>query len=166
MAAILDQARPPSPDQWTYKVAELARRRRFTEAVDVLTARLRGMQADEAIAIRLNELAWSMVNPRSPDAEASDLALTVAKAAVALTKEQRAEILGTLAEAQFLSGHLEEAMATAGSAIELCKTSLNSATLPDRLAQGNLLHRLENSLKRFQARLAEGRANQSPERRD
>jgi hypothetical protein len=75
-------------------------------------------------ANELNDLAWSVVDPKvveekKPDKKLARVALAAATKAVALTQEKDSSLLDTLAQAHFVNGDVVKAIEVQEKALKL-----------------------------------------------
>ncbi len=86
---------------------------------DVAERRAANLLAIEGVPLHLNNVAWVIVTGPTPEPGLLDVALQLAERAVAETGREDPNILDTLAEAYFVAGQREEAVAIIDEAIYL-----------------------------------------------
>lgn len=108
----------PRHREFHEKLVQLhARRRDWVRLEEELE---RWIEVNPSSAQARNDLAWFLVNPRSPaEVRDAETGLAVAREAVALSKERSPACLYTLAEAQRANGQEAEARNTAEKALRL-----------------------------------------------
>ncbi|MFY9942372.1 MAG: M48 family metalloprotease [Desulfobacterales bacterium] len=92
--------------------------KKYPETIRAYTAALRLNPEDAQV---LNNLAWLYATCEDPALQDPERALALAQAAVRL--DPSAHVLDTLAESYFLTGRLEEAVATAARALALARSN-------------------------------------------
>jgi Flp pilus assembly protein TadD len=83
--------------------------------------RLKAMELKTDNPDVLNNLAWLLATGNNTSTEDADKAIGLAQLACELTKNEKAEQLDTLAAAYAAAGRFEEAVKTAGQAIDMAK---------------------------------------------
>lgn len=104
--------------------------KKYPETIRAYTAALRLNPEDAQV---LNNLAWLYATCEDPALRDPERALVLAQAAVRL--DPSAHVLDTLAESYFLTGRLEEAVATAARALALARS--NRSYYEDQLRKFN-----------------------------
>jgi rhomboid protease GluP len=85
----------------------------------VMERRAANLLAVEGVPLHLNNVAWTIVTGSTPESGLVDVALKLAERAVEETRRRDPNILDTLAEAYFVAGRREAAIATIDEAIFL-----------------------------------------------
>jgi len=89
-------------------------------ALQVLRQHLTAPPPGPELAMPMNELAWSLVDPRNPVPAAREVALAVAEAATAASDRRNHTILDTLAEALHANGRSADAATVEEEALAKC----------------------------------------------
>jgi hypothetical protein len=85
----------------------------------VAERRAQHLLAVEGVPLHLNNVAWTIVTGKAPTPGLVDVALKLAERAVEETRREDPNILDTLAEAYFVAGRRDAAIATIDEAIFL-----------------------------------------------
>jgi membrane associated rhomboid family serine protease len=91
----------------------------FSPNSSVVERRAEHLLAVEGVPLHLNNVAWTIVTGPAPGPGLVDVALQLAERAVEETRREDPNILDTLAEAYFVAGQQEAAIATIDEAIYL-----------------------------------------------
>jgi hypothetical protein len=118
---------------WAQEYLVLSRYGRDTEAADAVGKQILDSGYDNAEFF--GQLAWTLLSNNNLQYKNDAFAMAVAEHANTLSEGSSADILDTLAFAQFLSGKRDVAIATQKRAIALCENDELMKQLKERLAQ-------------------------------
>ena len=118
---------------WAQEYLVLAKYGRDKGGADKVGEKLLNCGFDDASFY--SQLAWTVLSNAGLAYKNTDYALKVAEYANKLAGGKSADVLDTLAFAQFRRGQVENAIATQKKAIELCDNDELMAQLKERLAQ-------------------------------
>ena len=117
---------------WAQEYLVLAKYGRDKAGADKLGQKL--LDCGYSDPVFYGQFAWTMLSSTGLAYKDTDYALKVATFANELAKGTSADVLDTLALAQFRSGQVEKAVATQKQAIQICDNEDLMAQLKDRLA--------------------------------
>lgn len=118
---------------WAQEYLVLARYGRDTAAADAVGKKL--LESGYEDAEFFGQVAWTLLSNNNLEYKNNEFAMAVARHANELSQGASADVLDTLAFAQFLNGDREDAIKTQKQAIERCENDELMKQLKERLAK-------------------------------
>ena len=117
---------------WAQEYLVLSRYGRDTEGADAIGQKI--LQSGYENGDFFSQFAWTLLSNQGLEYQDLDYMVKVAEFANKLSKGESADVLDTLAFAQFRAGNVEKAIETQERAITLCKNDDLMVQLKERLA--------------------------------